>query len=140
LRHWREEFRPIAERYRFHGRIIKSAGCGFFLSIGSTAVLASIVPGWLSVTYFLIPVLTFWSIAVLAILSAPELVCPACAGRLTAIRRYCPECGCESFQRDSFWGGLQCAGCHKTLRSGKHRNYRIKACTRCGVMLDEQGL
>jgi len=71
-----------------------------------------------------------------------KLVCPACNNLfLDGIGECCLECGSVSLEPPgSFLGARRCDGCGKNLMSGKNRNFRYKACTHCGVLLDEKGL
>jgi RNA polymerase subunit RPABC4/transcription elongation factor Spt4 len=71
-----------------------------------------------------------------------KLRCPACHNLFVdAIQKYCPECGCDSLEpRNWLIGGYHCESCGKDIMIGKSRNFKYKACTHCGVFLDEEGV
>lgn len=67
--------------------------------------------------------------------------CPACGNSLEdGLGAYCPECGARSVTQKGWFGNAECASCGRSLRFAKSRCFKIRACTHCGVMLDEEGL
>ena len=84
--------------------------------------------------------LSCWLVCLGAIVSARQLICPGCDNLIDAIDRYCPECGGTPLIPGGLFKTPECTVCGKKLRFGKSRSFRIRACTHCGVMLDEQGL
>jgi hypothetical protein len=68
--------------------------------------------------------------------------CPGCHNTIDArFDRFCPECGNASL-RPGKWQLPHCSTCGKDMKivRGGKRLYKIRACTFCGLMLDEQGL
>ncbi len=141
----RNSFRLVASRYRFHMRLFIAGGIGMFACIASLFLISWVVPRFH--LHFLWPTallpgilwiaaLLCWLIAFCAGITAPRLCCLGCDGNINDIQRFCPECGHEMLQ------GSFCASCNKTLRrrKGHPQNYKIRACTHCGVMLDKIGL
>ncbi|HEY3901138.1 MAG TPA: hypothetical protein VGM54_21175 [Chthoniobacter sp.] len=130
---FREKFRPIAERYRQRSRIAGFGMAAFFLCIG----LGFVVPKHL-LTYLWIPAICSW---LFMFFVARMPVCPACQNRLDAsFGAFCPECGSHSLQPGGWTWSPRCESCGKSMRRGKGRRYKIRACTHCGLMLDDQGL
>jgi RNA polymerase subunit RPABC4/transcription elongation factor Spt4 len=81
------------------------------------------------------------SVAVAASSLEKQLKCPACHNLfIDDIGEHCPECGSASLARGGAFGALHCNSCGKKLITGKNRSFRYKACTHCGVFLDEKGL
>jgi len=81
------------------------------------------------------------SVAIAASSLEKQLKCPACHNPfIDDIGECCPECGSASLAPAGAFGALYCNSCGKKLISGKNRNFRYKACTHCGVFLDEKGL
>ena len=68
--------------------------------------------------------------------------CLACHHRLDdIIATYCPECGSGDVKPGGFFRPPKCNACGKHLGTGRGgRQYKIRACTHCGVKLDEKGL
>jgi hypothetical protein len=134
--HFREAFSSIAAGYRHHAHIGYFGVGGFAACI----LLAMILSKWLF-PWFFVPGLIFWLIALGSALSAPQLICPGCSNDIEhRFESYCPECGSRQFQRRGWWRSPSCTACGKTMRRGKGRSYKIRACTHCGLMLDERGL
>jgi RNA polymerase subunit RPABC4/transcription elongation factor Spt4 len=81
------------------------------------------------------------SVAVAASSLEKQLKCPVCHSLfIDDIEKYCPECGSASLGRGGAFGAIHCNSCGKKLISGKNRNFRYKACTHCGVFLEQKGL
>jgi len=80
-------------------------------------------------------------IAIAASSLQKKLLCPACHDLfIDEIGECCPECGSASLESGDWIGTQHCNACGKNLRIGRNRNFRYKACTHCGVFLDEMGL
>jgi RNA polymerase subunit RPABC4/transcription elongation factor Spt4 len=81
------------------------------------------------------------SIAIAAFSLQKKLKCPACHNSfLGEIGEYCPECGSASLEPPNWLGARHCNSCGKNLLGGKNRSFKYKACTHCGVFLDDKGL
>ncbi len=129
----RESFRPLAERYRRHMRtayIVLGVSFAFLLS-GFFLTKAWLIGGFF----------TCWLTLLCFAFLSPVPDCPACHNRLDrGFGAFCPECGARALQSGSWLGAPQCSSCGRAMRRGKSRGYSIRACTHCGVMLDERGL
>ena len=133
LEQFRELFRPYANGYRWRRRIAFAAAAGFALSL-----LMGLVSNQ--------PQLAFaggilcWFVGVITIATGQPIECPACKGDLDRCKRYCPECGSSKLDCASRWEPPHCCSCGKQLRRGKYSNYKMRHCTHCGILLDEQGI
>lgn len=135
LTRFREEFLPIAERYRRYGRIGYS-----LVFLGATCILSSwAFPrffSWLLGGFF-----ACWLAIMLLVFLSPVPKCPACHNALDqGIGAYCPECGAHAIQRASWFLAPSCSSCGRAMSRRKARHYTIRACTYCGVPLDEKGI
>ena len=137
LAQFRATFKPQAERYRLRSNLFLPA---YFLCFGG-ATLLRFCPGWTR----LIPIAVLCAGIVLLLVamftSMPH--CPACDSKLVGgIATHCPECGSASViqTRGGMFQAHQCQACGKMLRCGKGRTFQIRACTHCGVVLDDNGL
>jgi predicted RNA-binding Zn-ribbon protein involved in translation (DUF1610 family) len=137
LERFRDEFQPIARRYRRFNRFC-------YVSL---AILAACVP--LFLTFPLLDpwlwgaMIFFWSMLMLLAIQPPAPDCPACRNALDqGVGYYCPECGAKAIQRGDALSATFCASCGKTIgRSRKGgRRYTIRACSHCGVFLDDEGI
>lgn len=81
-------------------------------------------------------------VMVVYVLSNPPLECPACRSALDTpqLGGYCPECGAAGFKPGNLLQPAQCAACGRSFQNAKSRRYTIRACSHCGLMLDEEGL
>ena len=131
----RDRFSPIALRYRRRIRIEYCAVGGFIAGLALAIILPTSVSG-----LFIVLIVLCWLVMFGAILTAPRLVCPGCSNEMEGFGRYCPECGKPELQTGGWLSCPRCAVCCKRLRRNKVRNYRIRACTHCGLILDEKGL
>jgi RNA polymerase subunit RPABC4/transcription elongation factor Spt4 len=71
-----------------------------------------------------------------------QRACPACGNVLDEgpFGQYCPECGSPKLEQPDLFRAPRCADCGRTMRRRRRgRDYKIRACTHCGVMLDEVG-
>jgi hypothetical protein len=136
LERFRAAFHPLAQRYRHRIRCI-----GY--PIAATAVvcwlLAIVFPRFLPwcVPGFMVSILAL----ILLTCVSPLPKCPACHNALDhGLGEFCPECGSRGLDRVGWLHARQCASCEKRLTRRKARHYKIRACTQCGVFLDEKGL
>jgi len=139
LAQFKNAFRPTADRYRRHLRIGGVAAWVVFFFIGFAFLLATAAPHSLSFSLVFTGFVLLWVGALWGIVLTRSLKCPACKRQITTLCAYCPECG-HSPLAIGWFGGFSCEHCGKTLSGGKRRNYKIKVCSHCGVVLDEQGL
>jgi hypothetical protein len=135
LQQLKESFRPAAKGYRLRRRIVLLGLCGF----AGGLLLALLLPRRLMPTSVAIALIC-WLVMFAAIGTEERPECPACTGFVFELRHYCPECGGLLIPKKQSWEQTQCACCNKILRGGKPRTYRIRACTHCGVVLDDRGL
>jgi predicted RNA-binding Zn-ribbon protein involved in translation (DUF1610 family) len=130
-------FAPIPKRYRRHARTAGVALIGFMLWI---LLLLLVFRPSESAWGFLVPAFICWVVGLAAIVSAPALLCPACKERLDRdVGRYCPECGSHELQAGDWLRSPHCLSCGRHLRRHRTRHYKIRACTHCGLILDEKG-
>jgi hypothetical protein len=132
LAQFKNAFRPTADSYRRHLRIVGVAVWVVFFFIGFAGLLATAAPHWLSFSlvfagFFLLGIVALW-----AIVLTRSLKCPACKRQIITFCACCPECG-HSPLAIGWFGGRSCEHCGKTLCAGKRRNYKIKVCSHCGV-------
>jgi len=129
---FREVFQPIAEHYRRRSRIA---------SLGIVAAIFSIIIGFaLPKSYAIWPGIVSICALLFTFLVSPRIpTCPACGNALGCrFGRYCPEC-CGELEPARWWRGPLCRSCG-TLYWGKRRNFDLRVCTHCGVLLDARGL
>ena len=110
------------------------AVAGFLLSFVSI-----LVPGFL-LEWFAIPGIALIALSLGLYFTMPALSCPAC-GKATdsGFDRYCPMCGKDALRVSRLWG-TRCEACDRSMGSYKYRNYRVRYCTHCGVLLDAHGV
>jgi len=134
---FRERFRPLAERYRRYRRVATWAMWPGF-AFGLLFLARPSPPNPWILGPCLVSLAVCGGIAALS----PLPKCPACHNRLDqGFGEFCPECGAQALERAKWLCNPKCAACARTMsrrKSGRH--YRIRACTHCGVMLDENGL
>ena len=133
---FREQFKPLAAHYRSR---LRRVGWGMGAAVAVFLILGHLLPDNLTVFCFLGGVASFLLVGVIGWPVLPP--CPACHNSLDGyVGTFCPECGSPSLKR----GWLQppkCNSCGKWMGTGRGgRSYKIRACTHCGVMLDEMGL
>jgi hypothetical protein len=125
---------PHATRYRSRKRsFVKFALSGFVL-----AGIAALAPESLA-AYFGVPAIALIGTSLILFFTMPGITCPACQKSAETFDKFCPECGASGLHVDKLLG-TRCDSCGKTLGTYKTRNYRIRFCTHCGVMLDQTGL
>ena len=138
-RRFLEVFRPRAEHYRRYSRRILIIGITAFI-LWSCAIkfFPGAGLGWVCGPLFI----GLIGLVVLAWYTQPLLECPACHNPVDSrqLGRYCPECGRDQL-RPGVWFLLpSCNACGKKMYRGKTRGYKIRSCTHCGVLLDENGV
>jgi hypothetical protein len=143
---FREKFKPVARRVRILRRIIWTSAACFVLILLTAALLEppKISQKWPVILGFIAFSFMFLSNVWLAFL---HLICPACKGSLESFDSFCPKCGAEGLQRfQGHYGAVWawCNSCNSSMhpREGRRRDrdYKIKTCSHCGLMLDEKGL
>lgn len=90
----------------------------------------------------LVTMVLWWIVLAIAVALMPRLRCPGCANYIEyGFGPYCPECGSRSLGPESWFRYPRCASCGKWMSRRKGgRRYKIRACTHCGLPLDERGL
>jgi RNA polymerase subunit RPABC4/transcription elongation factor Spt4 len=141
-----EAFKPRLRRYRRRRRIGLSLFTAFMLG-GFLVSMTGAAP-WLGAWTFVL-LTACWLGACVALIFGQRPRCPACGRRLIpAVGGFCPQCGSDQFQKSSNrWRLFSerigfCPACRSTLgeESGDgRRTYRVRGCTHCGVLLDENG-
>lgn len=132
----REAFRPIVHKHRQFDRLL-----GVVIGIFAGWILLS--PIW--ATRLVVEIgfgVCLLGLAVLSIFT-PKLCCPNCGQNFgSGFGPFCPECGNRSLHRRGWLRSPKCSVCGEVMASGKHscRFYVIRACTHCGVWLDDKGL
>jgi predicted amidophosphoribosyltransferase len=136
----REEFRPLAERFRgrrWRLRLIGGSAvilCGIRVVVGDNrsdfAFYAALGAFFASII----------AVAVLWMAWLPRLACPSCSKDLDSEpENFCPECGQPSLKRG--WLAPRCFGCGRSLGRGRGgRSYRVRYCPRCDARLDDRGV
>ena len=130
----RERFRPIAELYR---RFQRFKGALFGIGVGCI-FLMKVLPEGLARWWFAGGFLVSFLVLLISIFLSTMPNCPNCHVRLTQrFGAFCPECGSLGVQNFGWFRGTRCLSCGRAVRG---KGVRIRACTHCGVMLDEKGL
>lgn len=138
LQSLREQFRPLAGRWRSFVRLQQRL---IALWIGIVICLFFFRIQWL------LPVAVVLYMAAFALGIFMEfslkLCCPGCQNNLEReLGDYCPECGHRGGMQSPGWlRGMKCDRCGMTLSYQKGRRaFKIRACTHCGLPLDEEGI
>jgi hypothetical protein len=146
LKQFREIFAVELKQYRASDRRYANPILVVIL-VGFAAVVCAFVLSqhpikWLLGAGIILIAAGLVSIALAMSAIQKKLICPACQNLfLDEIGECCPECGSASLEPPGLvLGGRRCRACGKNLLSGKNRNFRYRACTHCGVFLDEKGL
>ena len=130
----REEFAQAARGYRRHGKIM-----GFCLLLAFIVFIAAFLLRIRSVGWFVaVPIVAVLIIAMLR----PMLACPACGNNLEILAHFCPECGAPSLKPATRLTGEECTACGREMRTSSRgqRQYTIRACSHCGLWLDDLGV
>ncbi len=130
-----EDFRPAATRYRRHlRRFVQCAVLGAALVFAGLLLPEHVMP-WVAG-----PGMALIGVALVVFFTLPPLGCPACTRAADgALDCYCPACGSEQLKVNRLWGSY-CNGCGRRFGHYRYRNYPIRYCTHCGVVLDEAGV
>ncbi len=135
----RAAFAPVVAAYRRYKQLTM-VGIGLFLA---GLVLPLVLPdgfgGWL----WPLPVIGFPLAGYATFRAVRLLKCPGCAQALEGkLGPYCPECGARELQAGDWLRPSVCGACgkHFKLEAKRARAYLIRACTHCGLRLDEAGL
>jgi RNA polymerase subunit RPABC4/transcription elongation factor Spt4 len=146
LTQFREIFAADLKLHRANDRRYANPLLLVFL-VGVAAVVGSYLLSsqppikWLLGAGIVLIVAGFVSVAVAASSLERHLKCPACRNLLIdEIGECCPECGSASLAPGGLLDTWRCNSCGKKLITGKNRSFKYKACTHCGVFLDEKGL
>ena len=130
---FREHFRPLAQHYRWRSR---TTGFGMAGAFVCTVLGVVLLPNY-GVYFFLGGTSSVLLIALTGPV-APD--CPACHNKLDSrFGVFCPECGSQSLRPGGWFSFPRCDSCGKTMHCGRGRRYKIRACTFCGLMLDQKG-
>jgi hypothetical protein len=133
---FQEAFRPQSEQFRRNhqtGNIV--LGVAFLSALAGVVFPVTFVPWFIG--GFVVGLLVFLALLILS----PMPDCPACRNKLDGgFGAFCPECGARGLELGGLFRDPACSSCDRTMRRGKTRGYKIRACTFCGVMLDEEGL
>jgi len=128
-------FQPAAVRYRRRLSKIALSGIAGILLSG----LSLLVP-----EPFLKPVaipgVCCIALSLALFFTLPALPCPSC-GKATdnGFGTFCPACGSGNL-RVSRWWGTHCDACGRSPGSYKYRNYPVRYCTHCGVLVHSVGV
>ena len=132
----REAFRSAALRYRRHGHVVG------FIVLGAIGVvsLGFILPrrffSWIMGGF-----ITCWLAGLIAMALSPGLRCPGCRRKIDdGYGQFCPECGVRALEPRGWPQVPRCSSCQRALDWHKRRGYQIRACTHCGLWLDDKGL
>lgn len=134
LSRFREEYRPLVARYRRQGRIL-----GFALVSACLCMFLGMTLPWPFTMYFWATGICSIAFCLFARGGVPN--CPGCRKSPDlGLGEFCPNCGSRALERSHGWfsGGPKCRACG--LGKGGSRRYRIRACTHCGLGLDDRGL
>ncbi len=137
---FKKQFQPAAESYRKGSRFFLIGFVSlfvlflFFFVLGENQVIsqkdAQLIGPWFVA---LLAILIFTAL-ILAIKHDP--ICPACNNVVDRVlKAFCPECGASNLLSKT-----RCSSCGKRLSGGKGRQYTIRFCTHCGVLLDDKGI
>jgi len=133
-----KQYRAADRRYATPIMLVLLAG---FAAVICSFVLSQTRIKWLLGAGIFLIAAGFIAFVAAAVLLQKKLMCHACHQLfLDDLDAYCPECGSAALEPADWSDARHCNACGKNLRGGRNRNYRYKACTHCGVLLDEKGL
>ena len=130
-----ELFRPVADRYqRRLLRFVLSCVTGIFL-VFVALFLPAFLQKWVGV-----PGIFFVGLSLVLFFTLPGLQCPSCGKSSdSSLDKFCPVCGKDQLKISALWG-TRCDACGRKMGSTKYRNYSIRYCTHCGILLDGRGV
>jgi hypothetical protein len=132
---FREIFAPTAKECRSASKYAQ-----VFLGIGMVVCLScfTLPKGFMPWAAGIVVIC--WLIVLSLKLSLVSVDCPACRCALNSpdFGDYCPECGAGKLVPAELFRAARCNACHKRFVSRSRRNYKIRACTHCGLILDEK--
>jgi predicted RNA-binding Zn-ribbon protein involved in translation (DUF1610 family) len=144
----REALQRAVRWCRFRAALAVAGILGFVGSVAAMKYLTPPIPVsailWLA-TGTALSCIAFAFAMVIAV-RGPNLVCPVCDEKLErVVDRYCPECGAVRVRRNNRPRSGACESCGVLLmtnswRERLRRPFKIRVCTYCGVLLDENGL
>ena len=145
----KERFASIAAETRRIGGIGIYGIYGFLTCIIAAGATTIVGIGYLNKTIsdawvvaFAVPAFLCFAFAMIVAMRQPRLDCPGCTNRIdTGFGPYCPECGARQLEAArGLFGSPRCYACQKEMVVQRTRRYSIRACTYCGLMLDDEGL
>ena len=136
---YRQIFALVAQKHRsFSRRAWLILAVGAVISVVTWNIIPPSLAEWAVAPFFI----SWVTVMLLKLTIVPSLECPACH-RALDVRKlgdFCPECGAPNLQPGVVLSPPQCAACGKQLRRPKGRLFKIRACTHCGLLLDDKGL
>lgn len=136
---YREAFAPLAQQYRsFYRRVLLVLPVGAAISFVAWNIIPASFVEWAIAPVFISAAI----VMLLKITISPSLECPACHRNLDVrkLGDFCPECGAANLKPGDLLSSPQCDACGKKLRRRKGRLFKIRACTHCGLFLDDEGV
>jgi hypothetical protein len=134
----RATFAPVAREYRRRMRVAK-----FVVAAALGCLLLGLVVPKLLDPWAVAGFLSCWVMLVSIAFLSPKLLCPACANKIDkGLGPFCPECGADALQRGGWFRAPRCSTRGRAMQVGRGnaRGYKIRACTHCGMWLDDKGL
>jgi hypothetical protein len=141
-----QTFQRVASRYRRRSRVADVAIKIFMICFVALFVIVRFLlkDDELWIPYVLEGLI--FGVVLFVILQPRFPSCPACHGRLDGrFGHFCPSCGRRQLRGDSYQA--HCDGCGESIDlkwreggRGRCRRYRIRACTHCGLLVDQTGL
>ena len=117
--------------------VIRESFCGGYSvlpALLSHAAFCTVPRVWFRESPAGLSVLARWS-------RLQPLLCPGCGNEMEhPLGGYCPECGGGPLRPAGPFGATACLTCGRALRYRKGRKFKVRACTDCGLVLDEKGL
>ena len=134
LTEWEVAFQPAAWRYRKRQQLFI-----VMMLLGIAVVFVSLFWPEPVIPWIAGPGVALIFAAMVVAFTLPRLTCPHCRQDLEKLDQFCPRCSAASVEPRP-WRGNRCGHCGKGLGSYKGRQYRIRYCTHCGVLVDRIGV